>query len=266
MKKISILVLLLAISFNLFSQDDRLKAVFDSIIAESDLLYKYEKAAWNSTDLLLTDKKLKKNYGGYVVSHSGDTVFVTYLDKKQQMSIAQFSYFSTFFDIPMTFTKETRALTPLERELLAMKRTIIGLLSDSQYNVTIPNGYNPNFVLLKDTNEYRLYILMGTPNEGVIPFGNDYLFRTDLSGNLLEWKKFHSRIIPVWAKAPNGEKVTAHTHSHLKSNPYITATDICTFRLYGPLCGLETFSVLCTNTGKYYKYTLKTNYIEVVEK
>lgn len=263
MKKRSILLLLLTVSLELFSQDDHLPVVFDSIIAEADLLYRYEKAVWHSTDLLLTDKTLKKDYGGYVVSHSEDTVFVTYLDKRQEMSIARYAYFSTFFDFPIAVNKEKRPLTPLEQALITTKLKIISLLGDSQYNVTIPTGYNPNFVLIKDSDAYRMYILMGTPNKGVIPFGNDYLFKTDLNGSLLAWKKFHSRMIPAYSKGPNGAKVTAITHSHLKTTPYITATDICTFRLYGPLCGLDAFSVLCTSTGKYYTYKLKTNYIEV---
>jgi len=64
-------------------------------------------------------------------------------------------------------------------------------------------------------------------------------------------------MIPTQAIGPNGEKVVSATHSHLKTTPYITATDICTFRLYAGLCDMEEFIVLCTATGKYYKSSLK---------
>lgn len=40
----------------------------------------------------------------------------------------------------------------------------------------------------------------------------------------------NSRMIPAQSKGPNGEKVVSGIHSHLKTTPYITATDICTFR------------------------------------
>lgn len=101
---------------------------------------------------------------------------------------------------------------------------------------------------------------MGTRESGVIPFGNDYLFWSDAEGNITDWKKFHSNIIPIYAKGPNGEKVTSSCHSHLPTTPYITATDICTFRLYGELCELEEFSVSASGN---FKYNLKTNKIEI---
>jgi len=80
MKKIGFFLILLTVSLWMFSQEDNLQAKLDSIIIEADLLYRYEKSAWNSIDLLMADKKLKNNFGGYVVSHSGDTVFVTCVD------------------------------------------------------------------------------------------------------------------------------------------------------------------------------------------
>ncbi|MBK7712556.1 MAG: hypothetical protein IPJ37_17525 [Bacteroidales bacterium] len=68
MKRITILFFLGIIFLNAFSQDENLQFKLDSIIKEADLLYSYEKAVWNATDILMTDSKLKKNYGGYVVS------------------------------------------------------------------------------------------------------------------------------------------------------------------------------------------------------
>ena len=106
---------------------------------------------------------------------------------------------------------------------------------------------------------------MGTSESGIIPFGNDYLFQSDLDGNIVKWKKFHSRIIPAQTEMPNGEKVILAVHSHLKSTPYITATDVCTFRLYGRLYGMKEFMVLSTATGKYFKYNIDTNKIEITE-
>lgn len=265
MIKIGILSILLVVSLELFSQKDTLQSKLDSIIIEAELLYRYEKSVWNSTDLLMADRNLKRNYGGYVVSHSGDTVYVTYVDKAQKGGIARYTFTSKDLNKPLLTNLESTPLTLLEKELLDIKIRILNQISDSKYNVTIPQGFNPNLVLIKSENGFKLYILMGTSESGVIPFGNDFLFRTDESGTITEWKKFHSRMIPAYSNGPNGEKVLTAIHSHLKTTPYITATDICTFRLYGELCGMEEFMVLCTATKNYYKYNMHTNTIQVTE-
>lgn len=265
MKKFGLTLLLLAIAFSIFSQDEKLQVKLDSIVAEADLLYRYEKSVWNSTDLLLTDKKLEDNYGGYVVSHSNDSVLVTYLNKKQNAVIARYTYVSADLSHPVKINTGISTMTMLEKELLAKKIKIFNQLSESKYNVTFPQGFNPNLVLIKSEDEFKLYIIMGTSQHGVIPFGNDYLFRTDKAGYIIYWKKFHSRLIPAESETPNGEKVISAIHSHLKTTPYITATDICTFRLYKDQCKIENFRVLCTATGKYYEYNPTTNKIEIIE-
>ncbi len=63
----------------------------------------------------------------------------------------------------------------------------------------------------------------------------------------------------------DGSELTMVTHSHLKTNPFITATDICTFKLYAPLTKLEEFSVYSPALGTYMKYNYKKDTIEVVK-
>lgn len=265
MRQITILFFLVTIFHYAYSQDENLQLKLDSIVAEADLMYKYEKAVWNSTDLLMADESLKKEYGGYVVRHSGDSIFVTYLDENQKVGIARYIYIATNLNKPIHVCLESSPVKVLEKELLDIKIKMINQLSDSKYKVTITQGFNPNFVLFKENSMFKLYLIMGTSESGVIPFGNDYLFWADSQGIITNWKKFHSRMIPTYAKGPNGEKVVSSSHSHLKTTPYITATDICTFRLYGELCEMEEFSVLCIATRKNYKYNLNTNKIEIEE-
>lgn len=264
MRKHFSLILTLIFSLNLFSQEEINLAKLDSILEEADLMYKYEKSVWNSTDLLMSNKKLKKNYGGYIVHHSNDTLTVTYLDKNQKESIARYSYKFDNLSKFLITSIESPQLTSLEKELFDIKGLIANQLSDSKYNVTIPQDYNPNLVLIKENDEYRLYIIMGTSKTGVIPFGNDYLFKANSKGKIIYWKKFHSRMIPTMAEF-NGQKVTESFHSHLRTTPYITATDICTFRLYAQYTELEKFSVYSPAFGKSMTYILKTNKIEIEE-
>jgi len=265
MRRISILFFLGTLFLNAFSQDENLQLKFDSIIAEADLMYKYEKAVWNSTDLLMADKKLKKNYGGYVVRHSVDSIFVTYLDKNQKESIARFIYISTNLNKPCLLKMESSPMYDTEKDLLEIKAKMLNQLSDSKYSVTFPQSFNPNFVLIKEDTIFKLYLIMGTSESGVIPFGNDYLFKANSKGEITFWEKFHSRMIPVMTEY-DGQKVTESSHSHLRTTPYITATDICTFRLYAQYTSLEKFSVYSPAIGKTMTYILKTNKIEVEEK
>jgi len=264
MRKHFLLILTLIFSLNLFSQKEINQAKLDSILEEADLMYKYEKSVWNSTDLLMSNKKLKTNYGGYIVHHSNDTLIVTYLDKNQKGSIARYSYKFDNLNEPLITSIEPSQLTSIEKELFDIKGLISNQLSDSEYNVTIPQGYNPNLVLIKESDEFRLYIIMGTSQTGVIPFGNDYLFKANSKAKITYWKKFHSRMIPTMAEF-NGQKVTESFHSHLRTTPYITATDICTFRLYAQYTELEKFSVYSPAFGKSMTYILKTNKIEIEE-
>ncbi|MAB47801.1 MAG: hypothetical protein CMC05_04135 [Flavobacteriaceae bacterium] len=264
MKKISALIFGL-ISIISFSQEKSEEVILDSIVKEADLLYKYEKVAWNSTDLLMSKRKLKKNYGGYVIYHSNDTIHASFIDKSQEKRIARYSFTASDLEVPYNSNFELIELSESEKELLDIKIKIVNNLSDEKYEVEFPQGFNPNLVLLKDENEYRLYIIMGTPKSNIIPFGNDYLFKTDLNGEIKEWKKFHSRVIPAQTEMPNGGKVISAVHSHLKTTPYITATDICTFRLYGELYGMKEFMVLSTALGKYFKYNIGENKITITE-
>jgi len=231
MKRIAILFLFVIIAFNTFSQEENLQFKLDSIVKEADLLYRYEKVAWNSSDLFMLDSKLKKNYGGYLIFQSNDTIFATFNDKSQKEKIAKYYFTNADVNFPFKTEVEVSALTKTEQELLNIKTKIINQLYDKKYEVTIPQGFNPNIELIKEKDGYKLYMIMGTPEPGIISFGNDYLFRADLEGNIIGSKKFHSRMIPAQSKGPNGEVVVSAIHSHLKTTPYITATDICTFRL-----------------------------------
>lgn len=264
MKKL-IILLFTTVSIFTFAQNDTLQFKFDSIIQEANLLYSYEKVAWNSSDILVQKKKLIENYGGYVIYHSNDTLFVSFLDQKHTNRIAIYKFTFSELDEPFELDYKEVKLNEIEKELLDIKIKIVEQLADEKYEITVTNGYSPNLVLLKENESYKLYIIMGTSQNGVIPFGNDYLFSADKDGNIQEWRKFHSGIIPAEAVGPNGEKVISAIHSHLKSTPYITATDICTFRLYGELCGLQEFMVYSTAFGLYFKYDIKTNKIEISE-
>lgn len=263
MKKL-LIIFALALTTTIAFAQDNLQVTLDSILQEAETLYRYEKVAWNATDIISADEELKSKYATYVVYHLNDKTSITFIDNTLKNRFARYSFTNSNLNVPFLSEIETAPLSELETELLEMKLKIIDKLSDSKYDVNIPKEYTPNIVLIKDTNEYRLYILMGTTNFGIIPFGNDYLFKSDYSGSITDWKKFHSRILPVPCKTPDGDVILSATHSHLKTTPYITATDICTFKLYSDICDqMKELKVLCLASNKYYTYNIETNQIAV---
>lgn len=248
-----------------YAQSDSTQVKLDSIIKEADLLYNYEKAAWHTTDLAMSSEGLRDNFGGYIVYHSNDTIYASITDKAQGKRIARYSYVTADIDTPVNSNPETSGLSIKERKLFKIKNSMIDQLSDSKYDIGFPKGFNPNLILMQDHNEYKLYIIMGTNESGIIPFGNDYLFRAGPKGKIKSWKKFHSRLIPVQSKMATGETVTSATHSHLRATPYITATDICTFRLYAPFTEITAFKVYSPALGKYMAYDIDHNTIEILD-
>lgn len=266
MKKIISLILVSTIATAIYAQkielsDADLQIKFDSILSEGNLLYKYEKAAWISTDLIMNERALKKDFAGFLVYEDKQEIKVIIQGKKAQNCISEF-IFENDFNKPKIEKNEIREFTKREKLLLEVKTKILEQISDKKYEVTFPSDYSPNFILLPNEDKFKFYIIMGTSQRDVVPFGNDYVFYTDENGNIESWQKFHSRMIPGYTKM-NGEKVISMTHSHLRTTPLITSTDICTFMLYAPLYGINEFSVYSTAIGKYMKYDLKENKITI---
>jgi len=224
-------------------------------------LFQYEKAAWISIDLAMEKKDIKKKFGGYLVYQKDDTIKTIILDKENQCMYEL--NFINELSIPIHEDLTTRELTENENKLLSTKNDILKQIIDKKYEVTCPDGYSLNFVLVPVENRFKFYILTGTSQSNIIPFGNDYLFLTDSTGIVVSMRKFHSRLIPMMTVSPDGGEVTMLSHSHLKSEPFISATDICTFKLYGSLYGLTEFSVYSPAFSKTFTYKLSDNTIEI---
>lgn len=240
---------------------EEIKQKTDSILIEGDLLYKYEKAAWVSTDQALALKDIKEKFGGYMIYQSGDSIKAIILEKDQNNCIYEMTYFNDF-SIPIKENLSSRCLTDFEKKLQSIKNKLLDEVFNQKYQVSCPEGYNLNIELIPYEFGYKLYIIAGTSKSDMIPFGNDYIFFADKNGEITSWRKFHSRLIPTVTKY-EGETVRGIIHSHLVSEPFITATDICTFRLYGSISGVKEFEILSTALSKVFTYDLDTNTIKV---
>lgn len=243
-----------------FSKEE-IKRKNDSILVEGNLLYQYEKVAWVSTDYALELNEISKKFGGYFIYQSGDSIKSIILDKKQENCISDMTYFNNF----TTPTKEllvSRPLNEKEKELISIKKKLIDQIFTSKYEISQVDGFSYNIQLIPYESGYKLYMISGTSKSNLIPFGNDYVFFADKNAVISSWRKFHSRLISTPTKY-EGETVRGITHSHLVAEPFITATDICTFRLYGSISGVKMFKVLSTALSKVFTYDLESNTITV---
>ncbi|WP_139348567.1 hypothetical protein [Chryseobacterium sp. JV274] len=259
------LVSMITSAQSLTLSDKELRQKLDSIKAEGNLLYSYESASWHAGDLVGNNKNLAENTGSYITYQTNDNNIKTaFLNKSSNLIIAEFS-FKNNQTKPIDESYKQRELNETESTLKNIRSAIIPQLYDPKYEVTVPQGYSLNMIIIPFNENYKVYLIPGTAQSGVIPFGNDYLFISDKKGTIISSKKFHSRLIPAFTSLENGGTVTMATHSHLVTNPFISATDICTFKLYAPLTKLEEFSVLSTALGSYIKYNYKKDSIEVVK-
>jgi hypothetical protein len=265
MKKISFLVLVSLFSNILFAQDivmseTELKAQLDSVLVEAHLLYRYEKAAWIATDLARANRSVNRDFFSFLAYEEQEEIKVIIVGK-QINCIAEYT-FENDFTKPKSAKIESRELTDKENKLLHLRDEIIDNIIKAQHEIGAPNGYALNFILIPYEDKFKFYIITGTSQRDVIPFGNDWIFITDENGEIESWHQFHSRLVPGHTTF-NGHKVRELTHSHLRTTPLITATDIATFMLYAPLYDIDAFSVYSPALGKTMKYSLKNNEITI---
>lgn len=263
--KIFLLLIFVPFSFFARAQEFNHQEKLDSILLEANLLYNYEKAVWNASDLLNDNKKLRKRNGGFVVYHQEDSIWVSFFNQDHESIIARYHFVNKDMEKPYSAQLEETKAKNIENNLLKIKNTIIDQLSDEEYNVSFPKNFNPNLILIPEKESYKLYIIMGTSNEGLVPFGNDYLFWADGKGKVIKWHKFHSKLIPARSEIPGIGTTVSSSHSHLRSTPYISATDICTFRLYAGYTELESFSVYSPAFKTTFVYDLKENRLRIQE-
>ncbi|HCO66553.1 MAG TPA: hypothetical protein DIT04_02195 [Dysgonomonas sp.] len=259
MKKNLLVLCLLLFSSILVSQtislpEKELTAKLDSILKEANMLYQYEKAAWNGCDLAIANDEVKLGFRGYFVYQTDEGIHTIILGENFETSIAEY-IFKDDFTNPYVIKTEKRPLSNKEKALISIRGKIIENISSDKYEVGVPDGFNLNLILLPFADLYKLYIITGTPQSDIIPFGNDYLFISDKNGNIESYKKFHSRLIPAYIQHDD-KMIISVTHSHLRDNPLITATDICTFKLYAPLYNMNSFSVYSPAIGKYMEYNI----------
>lgn len=265
MKKIQFIILLTTCLFsvNLKANDQytdkEIEQINDSIITEGNLLYQLEKIAWISSDIAQNKPYITANTKGYFVYQQGDTI-KNIFHNKDNKCIYELSFVNDL-DTPVKESVFERNLTEKEQKLLSAKENIIFNVIEGKYPVTNYQDYNLNMIILPFEDNYKLYFITGATKQDIIPFGNDYLFIGKENGEIIAWNKFHSVLVPIETKDKDGNDVVRTVHSHLKKEPFISATDICTFKLYAEYYKQKEFNVYSVALNKIFTYNLVKNKI-----
>jgi hypothetical protein len=239
-------------------------AVNDSVIDEGNTLYLHDKLNWVMSDAY---KQMcsSKTASIAVVGNLNDTLMSgIMIDVDQMKCVFECRLNLNTGDIePFDLV---RGLSPKEIARAERQVDLLEKIAELDGIVNIKEAGNLNIDLVEiNPNLTRVYLIQGTNKSKLIPFGNDYSFDFDASGNLIERRKYHSSFIPIDFSGKEGN-IRKCTHSHLDDNPYITPTDIATFLLYGhDLYGMKTFSVYSTALKCYFTYNVETATIILVD-
>lgn len=238
-----------------------MESKLDEILIESNLLYEYEKSAITTINFVESNRKMRKSFSEVFTYKESDTVKTIILNSDRKMSLSEFSFYSDF-NIPKSQNLNVRNLSEKELRLLTTRQMIYNDINKKGFEIKGLEGYDIHSILIPSDNGFKLYVITAAKTNNDIPFSNDYLFISDKNGTITSHEKFHSRLIPTPTKF-NGNKVVSSFHTHLETTPFITATVICTFRIYGKLYDMKDFKVLSTALDKIFKYDLVKNEIEI---
>ena len=256
MKKYIVAVLLLA--HLTISKAGEREMQNDSILREGKTLYKYEKATWLVSDLAYKSS-IKNEIRHSLTYAQNDTIIVIYTDKDKQLIYeGMVNKDGKLIKSGMRF----KPLTREERHLLAVRKNAIEQINKMDI-VKAPSGGQLNIDIIPHNGGYKLYALSGTLQENIVPFGNDYLFYIDYNGNVISWQKFHNEYNPLTLNQKSQLSIPA---ASCTKDPYITATDICTFQLYADMYPqLKSFDVETTQ-GHSFRFDREQNRIMYVKK
>lgn len=207
----------------------------NKIIKEGTKLYRSEMASWYGTDIFLEKfADRRQNTGGYLSYTTDDKSICIFFSKGENPKIIGTFTFDSSYNVSTALVDgQEREPTKQEFDLIVIRQQALKVYQTD----TLFKSYkemNPNFIPLNDEDGKRVYVLTGPQKQGIVVFGNDYLITFDKNNTLKNSRRLHKNIIPINYGEKDGKVIISTMHSHLpETGDLITATDICTLKLYG---------------------------------
>jgi len=233
MKKISLLIFLLIIYITVFAQKNQLEK---NIVDEGKKLYCAEMASRYGSDVLLEKypEQTENIIDCFSYSENKITKCIFVSNEGNPKVIATVSFDSTFDTHTATIDKLERNFTANEKNLFAIKKSAIAEINSGIIYVTYKNT-SLHFIPLISGLTKKVFVITVPNKNGVVYFGNDYLFTFDSYNKLKSKKLLHKYITAIDysgnANCENKGGISAmHSHSAVEGE-IITSTDICIIML-----------------------------------
>lgn len=240
MKQFLMILTTLFFCFCAFGQVDR-KHIADSISEEGKTLYRSEMASWYGTDVFVEKfKSERENIGGYFSYPEEDSYKCLFFSKGDNPEVLGTITFKDSYDPgKATIAGTKRSFTAKELNFYSIRKAALAEIEKDTSLFRTYKGTNLNLIPIIDGNEKKVYVLTGTSRSDVVIIGNDYLLHFDNDNKLISKRKLHANILSLPLKGEekkDGKTNFGNVHNHIpETGDYITATDICTFMLYGRL-------------------------------
>ncbi|MGN6639970.1 MAG: hypothetical protein ACTHJ8_13750 [Mucilaginibacter sp.] len=232
MKKLLILITLFILAQNAIAQENRLKRIADSINAEGETLYHSEWASGHGTQIFASrfagKKLLSGGYFSYESKKGMTTIFFSKNDNPVVIATVKFDdgLDSSKYSIDTT----TRKFTEIEKEFYTIRsKAAQAVLNDTLFKFY--QNTSLNLVPIIKNGAKKVYVITAQTSPDEVLLGNDYLINFNKDNDIVNKVKLHNNLIPLGNGGKEAIKASAHQHLG-ETSPFITATDICAFKLW----------------------------------
>lgn len=232
MKKLFTLITLFILAQNATAQKNALRQIADSINAEGEMLYHSEWASGHSTQIFASSfggkKLLSGGYFSYETKKEITTIFFSKNEDPLVLATVKFDHGldSSKYSIDTT----TRKFTENEKEFYTIRsKAAQAVLNDTLFKFY--QNTSLNLVPIIKNGTKKVYVITAQTAQDEVLLGNDYLINFNKDNDIIKKTKLHNNLIPL--ETGGKETIKASSHQHLgETSPFITATDICAFKLW----------------------------------
>lgn len=232
MKKLFTLITLFILVQNATAQKNELKKIADSIKAEGEMLYRSEWASGHSTQIFTSSFGGKKLLSGGYFSYESKTEMTTIFFSKNEdpVVLATVKFDHGLDSSKYSIDTTTRKFTENEKEFYTIRsKAAQAVLNDTLFKFYQPTSLNLVPIIKNGTKKVYVITAQTAPNEVLL--GNDYLINFDKDNGIIKKTKLHNNLIPLGTGGQDAIKASSHQHLG-ETSPFITATDICAFKLW----------------------------------
>jgi hypothetical protein len=234
MKKLLTMITLFILAQNATAQKNGLRHIADSIKAEGEMLYRSEWASGHSTQIFASGfgerKLLSGGYFSYETKKEMTTIFFS--KNENPVVIATVKFKDGLDSSKYSIDTITRKFTEVEKEFYTIRsKAAQAVLTDTLFRFYQNTSLNLVPIIKNGTKKVYVITAQTAPDEVLL--GNDYLINFNKDNAIINKKKLHNNLVPLG----NGgkEAIEASSHQHLgETSPFMTATDICAFKLWKP--------------------------------